>query len=263
MAAVNLGHRHVDPDQLDADGDRAPGPAAVAVVGAAPDPLALLLVCCLVIAVVALNGVLLIFGAGRAAGLGSMQPGFWGFLMVILLTSPLQAAAEEIFFRGYLMQALGSLVARPWFGVVVSALVFALLHGTAEPAAVPGPVGLRAAGGGAGAGGPAGSRPASPRTSSTTSARTCSPGSPPRSPTSEASARSAGSTRRSTSAASRCSPCWRMLFSLAAADPGRSRVGLSGHDRYRFGAIRRPAVKSLLVPRARAHTWRQGRWGIG
>ena len=50
--------------------------------------------------------------------------------MVILLTSPLQAAAEEIFFRGYLMQALGSLVAKPWFGVVASALVFALLHGT-------------------------------------------------------------------------------------------------------------------------------------
>ena len=28
------------------------------------------------------------------------------------------------------MQALGSAVARPWFGVVTSALVFALLHGT-------------------------------------------------------------------------------------------------------------------------------------
>ena len=59
-----------------------------------------------------------------------MQPGFWWFLAVILLTSPLQAAAEEIFFRGYLMQALGSLVAQPWFGVLVSSVVFALLHGT-------------------------------------------------------------------------------------------------------------------------------------
>ena len=49
---------------------------------------------------------------------------------MIILTSPIQAAAEEIFFRGYLMQALGSLVARPWFGVVVSSVVFALLHGT-------------------------------------------------------------------------------------------------------------------------------------
>ena len=42
----------------------------------------------------------------------------------------MQAVAEEIFFRGYLLQALGSLVAKPWFGVVVSAVVFALLHGT-------------------------------------------------------------------------------------------------------------------------------------
>lgn len=58
------------------------------------------------------------------------QADFWGFLAVIVLTSPLQAAAEEIFFRGYLTQALGSVVARPWFGVATSALVFALLHGT-------------------------------------------------------------------------------------------------------------------------------------
>ena len=65
---------------------------------------------------------------------GRPQPGFWGFLVVIILTSPLQAAAEEIFFRGYLMQALGSLVAQPWFGVVVSAVVFALMHGVQNPA---------------------------------------------------------------------------------------------------------------------------------
>jgi membrane protease YdiL (CAAX protease family) len=58
------------------------------------------------------------------------QEGLLGFLVVILLTSPIQAVAEEIFFRGYLLQALGSLVAKPWFGVIVSALVFALLHGT-------------------------------------------------------------------------------------------------------------------------------------
>ncbi len=84
---------------------------------------------CLALAAVVLNGVVLL-SALVDAPTWSMQPGFWGFLLVILLTSPLQAAAEEVFFRGYLMQALGSLVARPWFGVVVSALVFALLHGT-------------------------------------------------------------------------------------------------------------------------------------
>ena len=78
----------------------------------------------------ALNGVVLLSTLVEAPARWSPQPGFWGFLVVIILTSPLQAAAEEVFFRGYLMQALGSLVAKPWFGVVVSALVFALLHGT-------------------------------------------------------------------------------------------------------------------------------------
>lgn len=58
------------------------------------------------------------------------QPGFLGFLVVILLVTPLQAAAEEFLFRGYLLQALGSLVAQPWFGVIASALLFALFHGT-------------------------------------------------------------------------------------------------------------------------------------
>lgn len=58
------------------------------------------------------------------------QAGFGWFLLCILLTSPLQAAAEEVFFRGYLMQALGALGARPWFTVVASALTFAAFHGT-------------------------------------------------------------------------------------------------------------------------------------
>lgn len=90
---------------------------------------------CLLVAVVALNGVLLLSTTVDGEPLRiSPQPGFWGFLVVIVLTSPLQALAEEVFFRGYLLQALGSLVARPWFGVVVSAAVFALLHWGQNPA---------------------------------------------------------------------------------------------------------------------------------
>jgi CAAX protease family protein len=58
------------------------------------------------------------------------QQGFWAFLIVIVLTSPIQAAGEEVFFRGYLMQALGSLYGRPWFGVIVSSVVFAFFHGS-------------------------------------------------------------------------------------------------------------------------------------
>jgi uncharacterized protein len=85
---------------------------------------------CLAIAVVALNGVMLLSTIVNQQPLRfHPQAGLWGFLVVILLTSPLQAVAEEVFFRGYLMQALGSLVAQPWFGVVVSAVLFALLHG--------------------------------------------------------------------------------------------------------------------------------------
>ncbi|MEA5053542.1 MAG: CPBP family intramembrane glutamic endopeptidase [Propionicimonas sp.] len=81
------------------------------------------------VACVVLNGVMLV---SQPATLGALrpQPGFWGFLVAILLTSPLQAAAEEYFFRGYLMQALQPGLRSPWFGVVASALVFALFHGT-------------------------------------------------------------------------------------------------------------------------------------
>jgi uncharacterized protein len=85
---------------------------------------------CLAIAAVALNGMMLLSTTIGKDLTFQPQEGLLGFLVVILLTSPIQAAAEEIFFRGYLLQALGSLVAKPWFGVIVSALVFALLHGT-------------------------------------------------------------------------------------------------------------------------------------
>jgi uncharacterized protein len=86
----------------------------------------------LAIAAVVLNGVMLLWTTvGQDLSLNP-QDGFLGFLVVILLTSPIQAAAEEIFFRGYLLQALGSLIARPWFGVIASALVFAAFHGTAQ-----------------------------------------------------------------------------------------------------------------------------------
>jgi len=85
---------------------------------------------CLAIAVVALNGTLLLSALVSEPLDFQVQPAFWWFLLVIIFTSPIQAAAEELFFRGYLMQALGSLVRQPWFGVIVSSVVFALLHGT-------------------------------------------------------------------------------------------------------------------------------------
>lgn len=72
----------------------------------------------------------------------------WGYLLVIVLLAPLQAAGEEYFFRGYLIQALHSAAPsfnavpvtdglagklavgyQRWFGVVASAFIFALMHG--------------------------------------------------------------------------------------------------------------------------------------
>lgn len=85
---------------------------------------------CVAIALVALNGVLALSALVGPRPRFAVQPDFWVFLVIIVLTSPLQAAAEEYFFRGYLMQALGSLFARPAVGVVLSSVVFALLHGT-------------------------------------------------------------------------------------------------------------------------------------
>jgi membrane protease YdiL (CAAX protease family) len=61
-----------------------------------------------------------------------------GLFAVILLTTPMQSAAEEIGFRGYLCQAVGSWFARPVAGTLVagavSATLFALAHGGQEPA---------------------------------------------------------------------------------------------------------------------------------
>lgn len=64
------------------------------------------------------------------------QDGATWFIVTMLLTVPLQAAAEEYFFRGYLMQAFGSMVASPWFGIITSAAVFTLFHGSLDPALV-------------------------------------------------------------------------------------------------------------------------------
>lgn len=58
------------------------------------------------------------------------QPQLVAFLLVIVLTTPLQAAAEEYLFRGYLLQAFGSLSVSRWAGVVLSALLFAGFHGS-------------------------------------------------------------------------------------------------------------------------------------
>ena len=88
------------------------------------------LIACLLVAVVALNGVMWLSLLGKPWPFGQAQPGWVWFVAAIVVLSPLQAAAEEVFFRGYLFQAIGSLSVSRWLPVVASALLFAIFHGT-------------------------------------------------------------------------------------------------------------------------------------
>ncbi len=56
-----------------------------------------------------------------------------GFLVVVVLTTPLQAAGEEYLFRGYLLQSLGATGLRAPICWVVSGAVFATAHGQFDP----------------------------------------------------------------------------------------------------------------------------------
>ena len=91
---------------------------------------------CLGLSVVALGGSLL-FGAllpQDPNDVGGEPHKLTGMLVataiVVLLTTPLQALGEEYAFRGYLMQAFGSLTRSRVAAVLVTSLLFALAHGT-------------------------------------------------------------------------------------------------------------------------------------
>lgn len=90
----------------------------------------------LAIAAVALGAVQVVpMVLGSAVSL-SPQSHYQTFLIIIVVTSPLQAAGEEYFFRGYLLQALGSVTSNRWFGIVASSVVFALFHGFGQNPAI-------------------------------------------------------------------------------------------------------------------------------
>lgn len=83
----------------------------------------------LIVALVVLNGVYLLGPAGTSLHWQpASRPGL--LMALVVLTTPLQAAGEEFVFRGYLQQAIGALAGRSWIGLVLSALVFAALHGS-------------------------------------------------------------------------------------------------------------------------------------
>jgi membrane protease YdiL (CAAX protease family) len=53
--------------------------------------------------------------------------------LVVMLTTPLQAAGEEYLFRGYLLQSFGSFFNSRWLAILATASLFALAHGAQNP----------------------------------------------------------------------------------------------------------------------------------
>jgi len=54
---------------------------------------------------------------------------FFTLLAVSLLFLPFQTGFEELLFRGYLMQSLGVLAKNKWFPLIVTSVIFGLMHG--------------------------------------------------------------------------------------------------------------------------------------
>jgi uncharacterized protein len=75
--------------------------------------------------------VLLSFLVGGETVTGPV-PAFGWLLVVVLLTTPLQSAAEEYLFRGYLSQAIAGWIRVPAAGAIVAALVTATLFSLAH-----------------------------------------------------------------------------------------------------------------------------------
>ncbi|MDF2507392.1 MAG: family intrarane metalloprotease [Microbacterium sp.] len=57
------------------------------------------------------------------------HPALWVMVLLVLLLIPLQAAAEEYVFRGYLMQLIGGWLRHPAFAILLPVPLFVLGHG--------------------------------------------------------------------------------------------------------------------------------------
>ncbi len=66
---------------------------------------------------------------GEAVSPDFTSPGLWAMVALVLLLIPLQAAAEEYVFRGYLMQLVGSWLRHPAFAILLPVPLFILGHG--------------------------------------------------------------------------------------------------------------------------------------
>lgn len=59
----------------------------------------------------------------------TFNPQNYGLLLVLcLLVFPIQASLEELVFRGYLMQGVSLLTKKPWIPLLVTSIIFALMH---------------------------------------------------------------------------------------------------------------------------------------
>jgi CAAX protease family protein len=68
----------------------------------------------------------------------SPRPDHWlALLVIVLVMTPLQAAGEEYFFRGWIMQNVGAWFAGPMVGLVVSLIVSAVAFSTAHLSSDP------------------------------------------------------------------------------------------------------------------------------
>ena len=94
------------------------------------------LLACLGVSIVVptvLGGVLWLLPEGRASELLGHEFAGWRRLLlaslVLLLIVPIQAAAEEFAFRGWLLQSVGAYVRSPWPGIAAASVIFAIAHG--------------------------------------------------------------------------------------------------------------------------------------
>jgi membrane protease YdiL (CAAX protease family) len=91
--------------------------------------------------VVSLGGGVALFAVtdpAGAAGLG-LDTGWTGpvsfaaSMAILLLVVPVQAAAEEYGFRGFLLQTFGAFARGPWVPILLQAVLFAAVHGWGTP----------------------------------------------------------------------------------------------------------------------------------
>lgn len=65
---------------------------------------------------------------GESIQADATQPGLWLMVLLIVLLVPLQSAAEEYVFRGFLMQAIGTWLKHPLFPILLPIPLFVFGH---------------------------------------------------------------------------------------------------------------------------------------